>query len=179
MAAALAVALAPQLISHVRSADRNRIWPAIRPIVPSLAFVTLGAITGDGRMLLAVPALVSLSMLAGFASTLRAGATPMAERFARLVQPELEPAEIAYCRVVTVVWCGFFLVNAGVAGALALGDPAWWALYTGVFAYLLVGALVTVEYVVRKARFRRYGSGLHDRFLRRLFPSRDVTPNSP
>jgi hypothetical protein len=43
-------------------------------------------------------------------------------------------------------------------------------LYTGLIAYVLIGILGASEYVVRKARFREYGNGLHDRLLARVFP---------
>jgi uncharacterized membrane protein len=62
---------------------------------------------------------------------------------------------VAYTRRVTQVWCGFFVVN----GLLALGTALWasealWSLYTGVIAYVLMGVLFGVEYLVR-LRFKR------------------------
>jgi uncharacterized membrane protein len=122
--------------------------------------------------------LVSLGMFVAFARSLREGVTPMVERFARMVEPNLSPAELAHCRSVTVVWCVFFVLNAVVNCTLGFIDHTWWALYTGVFAYIVVGGLLAGEYVVRKARFRRYGPALHDRLLRRIFPPRE-SPGEP
>ena len=52
---------------------------------------------------------------------------------------------------------------------LALFAPlAWWSLYTGLVAYFLMGLLFTVEFVVRKATFRRFGDSLPDRVLARI-----------
>ena len=178
LALAVLVLLLPGVFARVASAGAGHLWPALRPILPTLVLVGAAAISGDGRALLAVPALVSLGLLMGFGSTLRPGATPMVERFARLVQPDLSPAEIAYCRSVTVVWCGFFVLNAAAAATLAYWDREWWALYTGLVAYVLMGLLATVEYVVRKARFRSYGPGLHDRLLSSVFPPRPDSPES-
>jgi len=61
------------------------------------------------------------------------GASPsMIERLARLREPRLPQAAIAYTRRVTQVWCVFFAIN----GAIALVTAIWasdqvWALYNG------------------------------------------------
>lgn len=145
---------------------------ALRPFVPALALAAITVWVDDARWLLALPVAVNVALLAGFgASLLRPGGPTAIERFARLQQPELPVGGVAYCRRVTWIWCGFFLVNGSVAALLAWRGPLdWWALYTGIIGYVLMGALFTVEYVVRKAKFREYGRGLHDRILSRLFP---------
>jgi uncharacterized membrane protein len=131
------------------------------------------ALVGDPGLLLLAPALVNLALLAAFGASLRAGARPMVERLARLQEPDLPDDAVPYCRTVTWVWTAFFAANALVCGALALAAPrSWWALYTGLLAYVLVGALFSVEYVVRKATFRRYGRALPDRVLAAVFPPR-------
>lgn len=73
------------------------------------------------------------------------------ERLARLQEPELPAHAIAYTRHVTQVWCAFFVVNGGIAlwTALAASD-ATWALYNGLIAYLLMGTLFAVEWLVRR-----------------------------
>lgn len=100
------------------------------------------------------PVLVSVALLGAFGYTL-AVPPSMAERLARLREPDLPPAAIGYTRRVTQMWCVFFFVN----GALALGTALWaspaiWTLYTGVIAYLLMGLLFGGEYLVRM-RFKR------------------------
>ena len=76
-----------------------------------------------------------------------------------------------YCRSVTLVWCAFFVVNGAAAALLAAFAPrGWWAGYTGVVSYVLVGALFAAEYVVRKARFGRFGRGPVDRLLAHVPP---------
>lgn len=100
------------------------------------------------------PVLVNAALLAAFAYSL-AARMPMIERLARLTEPELPAAAVAYTRVVTQVWCVFFLVN----GAIALWTALWasqavWSLYNGVIAYLLMGLLLGGEYLVR-LRFKR------------------------
>ena len=100
------------------------------------------------------PVLVSGVFLGAFAYSLVAPPS-MVERLARIREPDLPPAAVAYTRRVTQVWCVFFALN----GALALGTALWasdavWSLYTGVIAYLLMAALFGGEFLYR-ARFKR------------------------
>ena len=73
------------------------------------------------------------------------------ERLARLREPDLPAAAVAYTRRVTQVWCAFFVFNGGVAAALVLAQ-AWqaWAWYTGVLAYVLMGVLFVLEWLCRR-----------------------------
>lgn len=100
------------------------------------------------------PVLVNGALLMAFGYSLAAPPS-MVERLARLREPDFPPAAVAYARRVTQVWCVFFVFN----GALALGTALWaseavWSLYTGVIAYLLMGALFGAEFLFR-LRFKR------------------------
>lgn len=78
------------------------------------------------------------------------------ESFARLREPDLPPEGQAYCRTVTLVWTLWLVLNAAVAGALALwGSEAAWALWTGLIAYLVMGGLFGGEVLVRRVVRRR------------------------
>ena len=58
---------------------------------------------------------------------------------------------MAYTRKVTQVWCGFFVLNGGLALGTALwASDATWALYNGLIAYGLMGVLFAGEWVVRR-----------------------------
>ena len=163
--------IAVLIAARAWSADKKALWSAVRPLLPALVLGTASAAIDDPRFLFAVPVLISLSLLLAFAATLRAGATPMIERFARTMEPELPPGGEAHCRAVTWAWVVFFGVNASVAGGLAiLGPVSWWAAYTGLVSYVLIGLMFTVEVIVRKIRFRRYGDGLLDRVFAAIFP---------
>ena len=167
----LALMLLPGLISKVRAARREDLWVALRLPLSIVLLLVLSAISNDARFVFALPVLINLVLLAQFAGSLRG--TPLVERFARMQQPNLGRAQVAYCRSVTKVWCGFFVLNAATSAALALWAPlSWWTLYNGLFAYGLMGLLGSAEYVVRKFRFREYGAGFHDRLLARVFPPR-------
>ena len=121
--------------------------------VSVIALALLSHLLDDERVVLALPVLINLALLGTFGWSLRG--VPMVERFARIAKGEtLSDPERAHCRQATYVWIGFFVINASVAGALALWFPlSWWAVYTGLVAYGLMGVVFLVEYVVRIVRF--------------------------
>ena len=140
------------------------------------AAFALSALVNHPFALLLTPAGVSFALLASFAQSLR-GPTPMIERFARIVTPDLSDEEVVYCRRTTLVWCGFFAVNGGIEAALALAARLEvWTLYTGLLSYVLIGTLFACEFVYRHWRFRRYVGAPTDVLLRRLFPPRPLVP---
>lgn len=161
----------PLLALRLRRADRTTFWAILRIPLAILGLVSLGIVLDDARYVLAMPVLVNVVLLATFGASLAPGAMPMIERFARMRAPDLDAARQAHCRQFTWVWSVFFVVNGATAAGLAVAAPlAWWATYTGLVAYGLMGLLFALEYVVRKARFRELGGGLHDRLLARLLP---------
>ncbi len=114
---------------------------------------------GKGLALLLLPALMSLGLFGVFGVTLWRG-PPLVERIARRMsgagfQEEMVP----HCRQATIAWCALFLANAGVVAALAVAAPlAWWTIYTGIFADVLMGLLFASEYAVRTVRRRRFAT---------------------
>jgi uncharacterized membrane protein len=97
---------------------------------------------------------------------------PIVERMARLVDPDLPDFCVPYCRNVTIMWCSFLAFNSLCIAWLAWFGPfEWWALYTGLIAYLLLGLLFAVEFSVRKLLFRYYRDGFLDRAFERVFPA--------
>lgn len=172
--------LVPLALLRFRRAARDDLKAALRVPLAILAVVSLSIITNDGRFVLAMPVLISLVLFVTFASSLFEEHT-IIERFARMqearmaggAEVQLTSAQIAHCRQVTWVWCGFFIFNGAIAALLALTAPlSWWAAYTSGISYALMGLLFIAEYVVRQYRFRRYGTGLHDRLLSRILPPR-------
>lgn len=132
-----------------------RAWATRRPIwlATAAGAGVLGLVAGLGNAwgpLKLYPVLVNAVLLAVFAYSLVRGPT-VVERLARLTQPQLPAAAVAYTRTVTKVWCGFFVVN----GAMAVVTTFWmsdaaWALYNGLLSYLLMGALLGGEWLVRR-----------------------------
>lgn len=118
--------------------------------IAALSFCLVLALADSSALLLGYPVLINLALLGLFAGSLCSG-MPIIERLARLQEPDLPPAAVRYTRKVTWVWVGFFSVNAAIATGLALWAPlAWWTLYTGLIAYLLMGLLFAGEWLVRQ-----------------------------
>ena len=122
--------------------------------------------------ILLVPVLINGSLLVSFAVTLSRPPS-MIEVFARMQVSELSDEEVAYCRSVTAIWCGFFLLNGAIAALTSYwGDVWWWSLYNGLLAYVAIGALFAAELIYRYWRFRRYEGLPTDFLFRRIFPPR-------
>jgi uncharacterized membrane protein len=146
------------------------LWHLLREHLGLLLLIGLAILTGERFVLQLLPMAVSLFLLGTFGWSLFSG-LPIVERFARLVDPDLPDFCVPYCRKVTIAWCVFLAANALCAGLLVwFGSFEAWALYTGLIAYLLLGAAFAGEFVLRKLWFRYYDDGLADRVFARLFP---------
>lgn len=134
------------------SPDRFWWWAA----AAALALAALTALGNEALPLKLYPVLVNSVLLIVFAASLLHPPSAI-ERLARLREPDLDARGVAYTRRVTQVWCVFFFVN----GSVALFTSVWasnavWALYNGLIAYLLIGALFGGEWIVRqRVRSRR------------------------
>ena len=132
-----------RLLSSARAASRGTAAVA-------LLFCLVLALLDDSVLLRWYPVLINAAMLALFAGSLFVG-MPVIERLARLQEPDLAEAGVRYTRQVTKVWVGFFVINGTIAAALTLWAPlAWWTLYNGLIAYLLMGLLFAGEWQVRQ-----------------------------
>ncbi len=113
-------------------------------------FALLATLADSESLLLFYPVLVNGVIFVVFAYTLKRPPS-MIERFARLQDPDLPQAAIAYTGKVTVVWCAFFIFNGLFALFTALfASLAFWSLYNGLISYLLVGALFFGEMIIRR-----------------------------
>lgn len=117
--------------------------------------VAVTVASNSGICLKLYPVFVSVSLLATFSLTL-VRPPSMILRFATLQDRKLSetpgyPGIVRYCRVVTVVWCAFFVFNLGVSlfTAFFMSDFAW-SLYNGLISYILIGTLFVGEMAVRR-----------------------------
>lgn len=134
----------------LRPAAPGSRWQALA----ALLFCATLALADSALLLRWYPVLMNALLLAVFGLSLRYG-PPLIERLARLRSPELPAAAIPYTRRVTQVWCAFFLGNGLVAALLTLWAPlAWWTLYNGLIAYLLMGLLLGGEWLLRQRKMR-------------------------
>ncbi|MFO1076612.1 MAG: hypothetical protein U1E73_02680 [Planctomycetota bacterium] len=150
----LLAVIAPAVFAGMRRSQRQAVRGLAAVPLVTVGALALAAALNASDCLLAVPVAINAVLLVAFGSTLRAGAMPMIERFACLQDPELSPAKQRWCRAWTFVWCLFFVLNGGAALGLAwLAPMQWWAVYNGLVAYVLIGALLALEWVLRRRRF--------------------------
>ena len=128
-------------------ASREKVWLAAA--AGACVLVLVSWFRNDGLPLKLYPVLVNGALLTVFAVSLRHPPTVI-ERLARLQTPDLPAAAIPYVTRVTKAWCLFFVCNGGIAlwTALAASD-ATWALYNGLIAYVLMGAMFVGERLLR------------------------------
>lgn len=140
------------MVPALRSMSADLLRIAV-PVV--IAVAAVGLVDADLGVRI-YPVAMNLAMLYAFASTLWHPPS-MVERFARLVEPDLDAEGVRYTRRVTIVWSGFFVANGGLALWTALAGSWWaWTIYNGAIAYLLAGLLFAGEYLVRqRVRSRR------------------------
>lgn len=127
---------------------------AARALVPALLLVCTAtaclALAGAEVAALAYPVIMNLGFSAAFGLSL-VRPPSLVECFAALSEPSPGPAARTYMRRVSLVWCLFLAVNAGISLLTLLsGDRALWALYNGLISYLLMGCLFAAEYTVRR-----------------------------
>jgi acyl-coenzyme A synthetase/AMP-(fatty) acid ligase/uncharacterized membrane protein/3-hydroxymyristoyl/3-hydroxydecanoyl-(acyl carrier protein) dehydratase len=124
----------------------------------SLLLFGLGAlclIINSALILKLYPLLMNILFLAAFGGTLFFPPS-MIFRFATMQDKTIigslnEKRVAAYCRKVTVVWCGFFVFNGSMAAwTIFSGSDALWSVYNGGISYILIGVLFAGEFMVRK-----------------------------
>jgi len=110
----------------------------------------LGAISNNEFVMKLYPAAVSLLLFGFFFYSLLSPPTVI-QHIAQLKMPKLSNEAIRYTRKVTIVWCVFFVLNGSVALVTALFAPTKiWAIYNGFVAYLLIGLVFVIEFIVRQ-----------------------------
>lgn len=154
----LALLLAALMFLRAAS-SRDLAWCAAGAGALVLAAAT--SLDGSWVPLKLYPVMVSGVLLAVFGASLWRGPT-IVERIARLQEPQLPAAAVAYTRKVTIAWCAFFVANGALSAATALwASEAIWALYNGLLSYILIGAFFAVEWLVRQRLRARLAAAAH------------------
>ena len=144
--------LASRLLGVRRSAESGR-W--VVAFLLAAAALLASLILAPDLAVKAYPVLVSLAVAGGFAISLVFPPTVI-ERIARLREPDLPPAGVAYTRKVTVIWLAFLVGNAAISAATGLwGSLALWTLWNGLLSYVLMGGLFAGEFMYRQLARRR------------------------
>ena len=133
----------------------------IGPLAGSAPWISAGGVLLAGTVLLKgsvdamlfYPVFVNLVLFGVFVHSLIYPPTVIT-RLAAVREPDLPRSAIRYTRNVTVIWSIFFLINGSVSLYTALCTTVeTWTLYNGFVAYLLIGALIGGEWLLR-ARFK-------------------------
>lgn len=115
----------------------------------------LSLLLKNQQWLMLYPVFMSLGALLIFAMTLLKPPS-MIERFARITQADLPESGVIWTRKVTMLWCGFFSLNACIALFTVFYADLWlWTLYNGLISYLLMGTLLLGEFIFRKFHQRK------------------------
>lgn len=123
---------------------------SVLPAIALLLIAILAILHNSKNVLHVYPVLVSACMLIIFGLSLF-WPPPIAERIARLSEPNLDATGVRYTRRVTQIWCVFFFANGIVASwTVFLGNEEVWMLYNGLISYLLMGVLMAGEWLVRR-----------------------------
>jgi uncharacterized membrane protein len=119
------------------------------PLISAGIAIAVSA-TIDGSIAAKIyPFVLSLAAAYVFGDSLRRPPS-LIERLARTGEPDMTAAGQTYCRIVTMVWTVWLLVNAAVAALLAiLASEEAWALWTGLLAYVIMGVLFGGEMLIR------------------------------
>ncbi|MEQ1975734.1 hypothetical protein ABLA76_07735 [Xenorhabdus sp. SGI240] len=132
---------------HLAYSQQKTSW------VLSIAGLTLGLASlflRNHQLLMYYPVVVNAVLLILFSNSLRCG-PPIIERIARIKEPNLPPKGIIYTRKVTYIWCLFFIFNGTVSlGTCLYNNMTLWTLWNGVVSYLLIGLLISIEWLVRQ-----------------------------
>ena len=124
-------------------------WQRYFAIVISLVLFAIGVGRSLGSMYW-YPVIMNGLMLAIFGGSLFTSQS-FVERLARLQTPDLPIKAIVYTRKVTQVWCGLFLINILITTGLILTEQyEYWAIYSGVIAYILIGLTMSIEWCIRQ-----------------------------
>ncbi|TQV87863.1 hypothetical protein [Aliikangiella coralliicola] len=115
-----------------------------------ITLVVITVISNSVQGLKLYPTIVSFSFLVAFGYSLKNPPSAI-ERIARLSEPELPQEAIEYTRLVTQIWCVFFLLN----GLFSLfttffSSIEFWTLYNGLISYLIMGCIFGGEFIYRK-----------------------------
>jgi len=143
----------------VRGGAWRRQWPALVWGLPLLAVAAVAVfILDDSALALKMyPSLINLGLLIAFGCTLFRPPS-MIERIGRATGIQPSPRTKPYTRILTMIWCGFFAVNAIIATVIAFfGSLGAWTVYNGLISYGAVGVLIVGELVFRRFYKRRHG----------------------
>lgn len=135
---------------------KQQVRAMILPLVVGIGLTVASFIAKRNDWLLYYPVVINISLLGLFSYSLINGPS-MIERLARIKEPELPDSAIVYLRTITKLWCGLFVFNGAMATYTALATSIeMWTLYNGLIAYLLIGMLLSGEWIYRSFWLKKH-----------------------
>lgn len=135
--------------ANENNSDGKSTFPHLAIAIPVISILLFSYIFDNDIGVLFYPVIVNASLATLFLNSLFSP-PPIIEKIARLTTPDLPDKAVKYTRKVTKVWLVFFSINALVAAYTALfADIKTWTLYNGFIAYLFMGMLFSVEFLIR------------------------------
>lgn len=136
-------------ITTLKTNVKEWLWVMRTVLILTIVLCGFALIMRSASWMLYYPVLVNSVMLGVFSYSLIKPPS-MIERFARLQDPDLPQAAITYTRKITKIWCGFFMVNGTISMLSTQLSIEYWTLYNGLISYVLIGALLSGEWLYRK-----------------------------
>jgi len=128
----------------------EKTWPVMLTIIIGACLAGFSWLFDSPEFLFWYPVGLNIALLVLFVVSIIYPPT-IVERMASLTQKKLSTGMVAYTRKVTIVWSLFFTMNAVIATwSVLVEDLQIWALYNGLLAYLIMGLIFSVEYLVRR-----------------------------
>jgi len=147
--AIILIALLGLRLAGGRATKQRLPWLKLTSIL-AIAVLLITVVFDIELGVLLYPVAMNLGLLTIFAYSLYKKPSVI-ETFARIQEPELDEFAVKYTEKVTMIWCLFFIIN----GTISLYTVFYlsvelWTLYNGLISYVLMGTLMTVEFLVRK-----------------------------
>lgn len=154
---AVAALFGPLLAAVAFGAWQQRQWPVLlfcaAVLVVLVLVVRRGGVDDINRMYVLQHAAVNAALGWAFATTLRAGATPLITALATRVHAVVPPAVRQYTRALTRAWVVFFAATIAVSLAIYAFAPwPWWSLFCNLLTPLSVAAFFAGEHGWRRWR---------------------------
>lgn len=133
-------------------------WIALYLLLTVLGAVNL--LTDTHYALFVPPVLINSGVALVFASTLRAGKTPLVTQMMRFeYNGELPPLPLQkYARNLTRIWAMYFAAAALISMTLAFTVPlVVWSFFINFLHFLIVFVMLFAQFLYRYLRYRQYG----------------------
>ena len=151
---AVAVLFGPLLLAVAGGGVQRRHAPTLlfcgALLLVLLVVVQRGGVDDMNRMYVLQHAGIHAALAWLFASTLRAGGTPLITALAQSVHQVFTPAMRRYTGQLTRAWALYFVAMIGLSFAIyALAPWPWWSLFCNVLTPLAVGVFFVGEHILR------------------------------